>query len=578
MHLIHSFSSTPTYPSTDNFSNNNSTIFYHFVGNFVPPEWRNLSSANGKVLSKTARQLLSLIVFRLQIYHNNSLDELQETYNFFEQSLGLCQERVRQCLLELQKAGFIVLRKATIVKYGIKCRNVPCIKLARIFQPHSQKISTEDEKILDSTQKNFGANPKEFLPQPQKSLDHSIYIDNNKDISNKSRSTKSEIFQNEQNQVDANEIDNNQQLPQQKIEQNLQFEQKLSDESQVIDNTRAFTENPMRDALPLSATLQKVVQQVSQQRQPVVESNCSNISSIPVVNRKNSWFKRKRLADFYPLTQEDADLLQIKSNREFNLNFINKLLLKLAGEYSNHHFGHKKVLLNYMAKALSNELRETTKANSRNFQFKSTDENKTKEQYLQKIESSTDTSRQAQLKRKISSVFDTDTAYQLLTSCTFGKVLEEQFQVKLLKDISLSEHVKTKILQQVQIVYGNKITKLQIMPCKQSIPAIQGNNTKDENYVYLLELANQLNPDSLWYKARKFLIERYNKHVDITTFSKLIVVQEDNINKKVTLKPISAFYDYYIRDRHMQDLEIAFQAQNCSLELISWNDNHNVIS
>ncbi|UCM85599.1 MAG: hypothetical protein LF885_06540 [Rickettsia endosymbiont of Culicoides impunctatus] len=293
MHLIHSFSSTPTYPSTDNFSNNTETIFYHFVGNFVPPEWRNLSSANGKVLSKTARQLLSLIVFRLQIYHNNSLDELQETYNFFEQSLGVCQERVRQCLLELKKASFIHFHKATIVKYGIKYRNVPCIKLARIFQPHSQKISTEDEKILHSTQKNFGANPKEFLPQPQKSLDHSIYIDNNKDISNKSRSTKSEIFQNEQNQVDANEIDNNHQLPQQKIEQNSQFEQKLSDEAQsnevqIVDNTRASTENSMTNALPLSTTLQKVVQQVSQQRQPVVESNCSNISSIPVVNHKNS--------------------------------------------------------------------------------------------------------------------------------------------------------------------------------------------------------------------------------------------------------------------------------------------------
>ncbi|WP_341752566.1 MULTISPECIES: hypothetical protein [unclassified Candidatus Tisiphia] len=79
-------------------SNNTETIFYHFVGNFVPPEWSDLSSDNGKVLSKTAKQLLSLIVFRLQIYHNNSLYELQETYNFFEQSLGVCQERVRQCL------------------------------------------------------------------------------------------------------------------------------------------------------------------------------------------------------------------------------------------------------------------------------------------------------------------------------------------------------------------------------------------------------------------------------------------------------------------------------------------------
>ncbi|WP_250311396.1 hypothetical protein [Rickettsia endosymbiont of Oedothorax gibbosus] len=111
----------------------------------------------------------------------------------------------------------------------------------------------------------------------------------------------------------------------------------------------------------------------------------------------------------------------------------------------------------------------------------------------------------------------------------------------MLKDIALSEHIKTKILQQVQMVYGNNITELQITPCKQSISATQGNNTKDENNAYLLELAKQLNPDSLWYKARKFLIERHNKYIDIATFSKLIVVQEDDINKKVTLKSTSAF-------------------------------------
>ncbi len=79
-----------------NERDNNPTIFYNCVSNFIPPEWSNLSSHNGKILSKTARQLLSLIVFRMQIYHNNNIDELKETYNFFQESLGVCQERVRQ--------------------------------------------------------------------------------------------------------------------------------------------------------------------------------------------------------------------------------------------------------------------------------------------------------------------------------------------------------------------------------------------------------------------------------------------------------------------------------------------------
>jgi hypothetical protein len=59
-------------PPTDIGANNanNNTIFYNFVGNFVPPEWFDLRTSCGKILSKTARQLLSLIVFRLQVYHD----------------------------------------------------------------------------------------------------------------------------------------------------------------------------------------------------------------------------------------------------------------------------------------------------------------------------------------------------------------------------------------------------------------------------------------------------------------------------------------------------------------------------
>ncbi|MCC8406482.1 MAG: hypothetical protein LN560_02535, partial [Rickettsia endosymbiont of Sceptobius lativentris] len=77
MHNIFSSFSTSNSNNKLNINNsdNSSVIFYNFVGNFIPPEWSNLSSSNGKILSKTSRQLLSLIVFRLQIYYNNSIDE-----------------------------------------------------------------------------------------------------------------------------------------------------------------------------------------------------------------------------------------------------------------------------------------------------------------------------------------------------------------------------------------------------------------------------------------------------------------------------------------------------------------------
>ncbi|KJV55989.1 hypothetical protein OTSKATO_0487, partial [Orientia tsutsugamushi str. Kato PP] len=112
-------------------SNNNDTIFYNFIGNIIPPEWRKLTGDNGKALSKTSKQLLSFIVYRLHIYYNKDIDELQESYYFFENELNLRYRRVRQCLVELRNAGFIKIENRTIIKGNLKLRNVLCVKLLK---------------------------------------------------------------------------------------------------------------------------------------------------------------------------------------------------------------------------------------------------------------------------------------------------------------------------------------------------------------------------------------------------------------------------------------------------------------
>ncbi len=104
-----------------------------------------------------------------------------------------------------------------------------------------------------------------------------------------------------------------------------------------------------------------------------------------------------------------------------------------------------------MTKALVHEFRESSKVNQGNFHFKSNEPEKLKEQYLEKIERKLDTSKQAQLKRKIAGVFEANTAYELLTSCEFKGEEQDQYQLKLLKDIALSEHIKTKIFVEVKI-------------------------------------------------------------------------------------------------------------------------------
>ncbi|KJV56893.1 hypothetical protein OCHUTO_0307 [Orientia chuto str. Dubai] len=112
---------------TKNNSANNDTIFYHFIGNFIPAEWKDLIGDNKKALSKTSKQLLSFIVFRLQRYYNNDIEELQESYKLFEDKLNVGQRRVRQCLVELRDAGFIEVENRTTIKNNLKWRNIPCV-------------------------------------------------------------------------------------------------------------------------------------------------------------------------------------------------------------------------------------------------------------------------------------------------------------------------------------------------------------------------------------------------------------------------------------------------------------------
>ncbi|MDJ1256752.1 MAG: hypothetical protein MRQ11_04735 [Candidatus Midichloria mitochondrii] len=88
-------------------------------------------------------------------------------------------------------------------------------------------------------------------------------------------------------------------------------------------------------------------------------------------------------------------------------------------------------------------MRETNTANNATLQFNSGDVNKPKERHLDKIESSTDTSKQAELKRKLVGAFDSDTAHELPSPCCLFGVVDNQHQTKLPKRVlRFQERVK----------------------------------------------------------------------------------------------------------------------------------------
>ncbi|SPR05048.1 hypothetical protein [Orientia tsutsugamushi] len=56
--------------------------------------------------------------------------------------------------------------------------------------------------------------------------------------------------------------------------------------------------------------------------------------------------------------------------------------------------------------------------------------------------------------------FEAAMAYQILTSCSFGPAVRTRFFVKLLKNITLTECDRSKILQAVQDVYGYEKSRI----------------------------------------------------------------------------------------------------------------------
>ncbi|KJV85663.1 dnaA N-terminal domain protein [Orientia tsutsugamushi str. UT76] len=156
-------------------------------------------------------------------------------------------------------------------------------------------------------------------------------------------------------------------------------------------------------------------------------------------------------------------------------------------------------------------------------------------------------------------------AYQILTSCSFGPAVRTRFFVKLLKNITLTECDRSKILQAVQDVYGYEIQELQVTPFEQPTTVSQKQINEEE---YLLNLSKQLGSNSTWYKVRESLVTCYGQAIDKSWFSKLEVINEDSVNKKIFIKALTSFANSYIKSNFKLILERAFEAQGFSFELV----------
>ena len=277
--------------------------------------------------------------------------------------------------------------------------------------------------------------------------------------------------------------------------------------------------------------------------------------------KKVIWFngnEAKKLRDFYPLSKDDCYKLQLLSGREFSLNSMNEILLDMSKRLTDRYFNSKKAFFNYMSKVFCHEKRDAVKINNDNFKIKNNlnldeIEKEEREKYLNKIEENKEISSEWQLKKKLASKLQTETAYKLLKSFKFIDVNNGICNLYLSKHLELSDTEEKIILQEVQATYQQlnsadeglgPIESLKIiMPAKGSTVSINQNKIEKSTL-----------PAGMWGRVREKLIEIYGEATDRNWFSKL-TANIDEVRKEIKLKAATDFIKDWIETNYLQTIE-----------------------
>ena len=277
--------------------------------------------------------------------------------------------------------------------------------------------------------------------------------------------------------------------------------------------------------------------------------------------KKVIWFngnEAKKLRDFYPLSKDDCYKLQLLSGREFSLNSMNEILLDMSKRLTDRYFNSKKAFFSYMGKVFCYEKRDAVKINNDNFKIKNNlnldeIEKEEREKYLNKIEENKEISSEWQLKKKLASKLQTETAYKLLKSFKFIDVNNGICNLYLSKHLELSDTEEKIILQEVQATYQQlnsadeglgPIESLKIiMPAKGSTVSINQNKIEKSTL-----------PAGMWGRVREKLIEIYGEATDRNWFSKL-TANIDEVRKEIKLKAATDFIKDWIETNYLQTIE-----------------------
>ena len=295
-------------------------------------------------------------------------------------------------------------------------------------------------------------------------------------------------------------------------------------------------------------------------------------NSSAIVTRK----QRFNFASFYPLAQSDIDKLQMLCGREFSSNAINEILQSLSIKLPNHTFPYKAAFIKYMGKALTYEMRDAVKISNEGFKIKSnvTAEEivtQAREEFLNEIENSRDTSLKMQLSRKLAGILEPSIAYDFLMSASFVDNTEslktDSFKIILRKNLTLSQSERRLILTQVQSIYGDHINRL-------NITSSQDAETIDTSFKEprALQKEETKSFEGIWGKIRQGLIDYYGSGgnaMDNAWFGKLTAEVDSNA-KKLTLKAPTKFIKDWVQSNYSHLIDKLCSLHSYSLEEVQY--------
>ena len=361
--------------TTDNDNNVSSFTGLLDTGNLVPTIWYHKLLRECGKSDCTAIAILSELVL---LHRDHGSNEFQLNFKYFKDKFNFGLSQVKDAVIRLEKLGLVARSPRTVIILGRSFANAMFLVL------NIEKVLelTDETNLSDGTNVNV-IRPEKFQQSIRNNDNPPVEISS--EVIGKAEKTQvaTENSQLPYTEISAGGEDKtaklgdflgNFHLPSVEISSVLYIDiSKNNLKSRYIDRLRdrysksgfleiSDEENKNRDIegneqadslvgnlLQTGEVTKAPAQDEAKTKTELIYKNASHAQPIPtptpekqpsVITRIRSKFSffGKKLSEFHPLSDEDRAILVTRSGRDFDLNFINQLMMRISDKYPKHKF------------------------------------------------------------------------------------------------------------------------------------------------------------------------------------------------------------------------------------------------